>query len=129
MKDLFKAGDKKYYRKVVADSDVASFDGELVHPVYATFSLARDAEWAGRQFVLEMKDEDEEGIGTFLSIEHKNPAFVGEEVIFTAIVERLTGNELICSFEAHVEGRLIASGKTAQKILPRKKLNQLFSRH
>ena len=45
-----------------------------VHPFYSTFALGRDVEWACRQFVLEMKEEDEEGIGTFLNITHKSPA-------------------------------------------------------
>jgi hypothetical protein len=41
------------------------FEGVNVHPVMATFSITRDAEWAGRIFVLAMKEEHEEGIGTF----------------------------------------------------------------
>ena len=60
---------------------MAAFGGEVVHEVYATFALARDAEWTTRQFVLDMRDDDEEGIGTFLSIEHKSPALWGRRLI------------------------------------------------
>jgi predicted thioesterase len=128
MKNIYKPGDKKLFRKSITNSDVATFNNEVVHTVYATFSLARDAEWTTRLFVLDMKEDDEEGIGTFLSIEHKSPAFVGEEIIFTAWVDHVDGNELICFFEAKVNNRLIAIGKTGQKILSNKKLKAIFSR-
>ena len=58
MKHLFKQGDVKRYSKVVSIDELASFESGTVHEVYSTFALARDAEWSGRLFVLEMKDED-----------------------------------------------------------------------
>lgn len=127
MKDIFKPGDIKQTSYLVKEDDVAAFNGKVVHPVCATFTLAREVEWSTRQFVLEMREEDEEGIGTFLTIDHKGPAFVGEAIIFTARFESLTGNELICSFEARVSDRVIATGKTGQKILKRERINILFT--
>lgn len=111
---------------VVAASDVAAFHGKVVHDVCSTFTLSREAEWTTRQFVLEMKDEDEEGVGTFIIVNHRSPAFVGEEIVFLGKVETITGNELICSFEAMVGDRLIADGKTGQKIFNKQKLAQRF---
>lgn len=128
MKDIFKPGDIKQTSYLVKEDDVAAFYGKVVHPVCATFTLAREVEWSTRQFVLEMLEEDEEGIGTFLTIDHKGPAFVGEAIIFTARFESLTGNELICSFEARVSDRVIATGKTGQKILKRERINILFTK-
>jgi predicted thioesterase len=128
MKNIFNTGDKKEYRKVVRSDDVAAFHGQTVHPVCSTFSLARDVEWTTRQFVLEMRDDDEEGIGTFLTIEHKAPAFVGEEILFTGIVEKIIDHELVCLFEAHVGKRLVARGVTGQKILKREKIDKLFQK-
>jgi fluoroacetyl-CoA thioesterase len=128
MKNVFKPGDVKQYRVAVRSQDVAAFQGELVHPVCSTFSLAREAEWTTRQFVLDMRDEDEEGVGTFLNIEHKAPAFVGEEILFTGTVEKIRDHELICSFEARVGNRLIAKGQTGQKILKKEKINKLFEK-
>src|SRR5687767_3643026 len=112
MKQLFKPGDKKTYSRIVSRDDLAGFHGQTVHPVCSTFSLARDIEWTTRQFVLEMRDEDEEGIGTYLSIEHKAPAFEGEEIIFTGYVDQCREHELMCRVEAHVGQRLIAVAKT-----------------
>jgi fluoroacetyl-CoA thioesterase len=127
MKNLFKVGDRKTFSKIVNDADTANFDSGQVHPVYATFALGRDAEWCCRLFVLEMKEEDEEGIGTFLTIEHQSPSLVNNQVIFTATVEHLSKNEIICSYEAKVGERLIAFGKQGQKILKKEKINQIFN--
>jgi predicted thioesterase len=127
MKNLFKVGDKKTFAKIVGETDTANFDSGQVHPVYATFALGRDAEWCCRLFVLEMKEEDEEGIGTFLRIEHQSPALINSQVIFSATVESLTKNEIICSYEAKVGERIIALGTQGQKILKKDKINQIFN--
>lgn len=126
MKQLFKSGDIKEYRSVVKPEDVAAFQGVVIHEVCSTFALARDMEWTTRQFVLDMKADDEEGIGTYLEILHQGPAFVGEEIIFRAAFGHLTGSELVCSVEAFVGERLIARGKTGQKILKLEKLKSIF---
>lgn len=126
MKKVFQRGDMKEYRSVVKPGDVACFHGVVVHNVCATFALAREVEWATRQFVLEMKDEDEEGIGTYLQIRHLGPAFVGEEIVFRGIFEDLAGGEVNCSFEASVGDRIIAVGKTGQKILKLEKIRSIM---
>lgn len=127
MKNIFAPGDQKNYKKIVTQSDLAAFHGEVLHAVCSTFSLARDFEWSSRLFFIDMKEDDEEGVGTFLSIEHHSPAFMGEEILFTATVESLVKNELICRIEAKVGERTIATGKTGQKMLKKEKLKQVFS--
>ncbi|MBS1486451.1 MAG: hypothetical protein JST43_02585 [Bacteroidetes bacterium] len=127
MKHIFKTGDQKIFKKIISKEDCAIFNGELLHPVYATFALARDFEWSSRLFFLEMKDDDEEGVGTMLSITHQSPAFVGEEVTITATVEHIDGHELICSIQAKTRNRVIATGQTGQKMLTKEKLNRLFN--
>jgi predicted thioesterase len=128
VKNIFKPGDKKQVSYRVKQSDVASFHGEVVHAVCSTFTLAREVEWATRQFVLEMREAHEEGIGTQLAIHHKSPAFVGDEILFISTLETLENNEIICAFEASVNGRIIATGKTGQKILGREKIAKIFAR-
>ena len=128
MKNIFKIGDRKEYRRIVESADVATFHGEIIHPVCATFALARDIEWTSRLFVLQMCDDDEEGIGTMLTVIHKSPAFVGEELSISAKVQEINGHELICSYEACVDDRLIATGQTGQKIFKKDKINKLFQR-
>lgn len=128
MKNIFKTGDQKHFTVRVTESDCVAFHGELLHPVYATFALARDFEWSSRLFFLEMKDEDEEGVGTMLSIEHKSMAQVGDEVVITATVEQIAGNELICTIEARCNNHLVAVGKTGQKMLKQEKLHRLMTK-
>ena len=127
MINKFNIGDEKSFQKLVELNDTATFDSGEVHPVYATFALGRDAEWVCRLFVIDMKEDHEEGIGTFLHVNHHSPAKIGSNVIFTDSIDSVEGNNIICSFTAKVNDRLIASGKTGQKILKKEKLELLFS--
>ncbi len=119
------------YSFVVGVADVADFTaegGDVVHLVCSTFRLARAAEWAGRLFVLELKEAAEEGVGTFVHLDHHAPAFVGEEVVLDATLEDATPAGVItCSFAARVGERLVASGRTGQRILPKDKLATRFA--
>lgn len=122
----FNIGDTKEYRHTVTEADKAEFNSGTVHHVYSTFALARDAEWAGRLFVLEMKEADEEGIGTGITVTHHSPALMGQEVVFTATLTEVNKNEVVVDYTAHAGDRLVASGKTWQKILKREKIDRLF---
>jgi predicted thioesterase len=127
MKSVYKIGDKKEYTTIVKREDVAAFHGAVVHEVCSTFAIGRDMEWTTRQFVLDMKEEDEEGIGTFLNIEHKSPAFVGEKLNFTGEIKQLRNNEIICDVTAIVNDRVVAIGQTGQKILKKEKIKAIFA--
>lgn len=122
-----KTGDTRTYTKRVTAADFARFEAGLVHPVCSTFALAQAAEWAGRLFVLDAKAEDEEGIGTSLTINHKSPAFEGETIEILATLERYDGVDVVCTFVARVGERLIAEGQTGQKILKKEKLARVLA--
>lgn len=128
MKKPFQIGDIKSLSFQVTEKDLAAFDSGVVHPVYATFALGRDAEWTCRQFVLEMKEDTEEGIGTFLDIKHHSPALLGEIVLIEATLQKINHHEIICSYTAKVKDRLLASGTQGQKIIQREKLISIFER-
>ena len=130
MTNTFRPGDVKIHCYLISQEDVADFGpatGGLVHSVLSTFALGREMEWAARIFVLEMKDADEEGIGTELSIQHHAPAFVGETLTVTATFEALDGANLRCAVEAHVGPRLVATGHTGQRIMTRARLAARFA--
>jgi fluoroacetyl-CoA thioesterase len=122
----FKTGDTKGFTHIVTEADAARFESGEVHSVYSTFALARDAEWSGRLFVLEMKEEGEEGIGTGITVMHHSPALMGQEVLFTATLVEVTKNEIIVDYTAKAGDRLVADGRTWQKILKKEKLDKLF---
>lgn len=127
MIDICQPGDTKYHSFSVSNEHFPAFEGSEVHEVCSTYVLAREVEWTTRMFVIPMLEENEEGIGTMLNLDHKSPAFEGDQVKIKAIVDSMKGNELICSFSVSTGDRLIAEGKTGQKIYKRKKLKQIFS--
>ena len=123
----FKIGDKRTFIHKVQNEDIAAFESGMVHPVCSTFSLAKYIEWTSRLFVIDAKAEDEEGIGTMLHIEHKEPAFIDQEIHFEATVESANDNELICEVTATSGERVIALAKTGQKVLKMSRINEIFS--
>ena len=127
MKNPFSVGDTRTFSHIVTQDDTARFESGEVHRVYSTFALVRDAEWSGRLFVLEMKEEDEEGIGTSINVIHYSPALIGQEVVFTATFASSERNEVMTTFEAKAGIRLVASGEQRQKILKKVRLQQLFT--
>ena len=127
MRQIFAIGDKKTHIFVVKQADVATFETGVVHHVCSTFALAREMEWSSRLFVLEMKEDEEEGIGTMLTIDHQSPAMVGDQVEIVASVVSIIAYELICNIRVTVGDRLIAEGQTGQKILKKAKIEQVFA--
>ncbi|GGK70707.1 thioesterase family protein [Rufibacter glacialis] len=127
MQNPFQEKDTKVYLKTVTEEDLARFETGLVHPVCSTFALAQAMEWASRLFVLEMKETDEEGIGTMLHIDHLGPAFVGEQLHIEATFDTLQGHELRCTLTVTVGPRLVATGQTGQKILKKEKIHRLLT--
>ncbi|MGV3587298.1 MAG: thioesterase family protein [Adhaeribacter sp.] len=127
MKHNLPVGATRIFQKLVTEEDLARFNGELVHPVCSTFALAQALEWASRLLVLEMKDTDEEGVGTDLLIRHKHPAFPGEMITISATIQEINNNELVCGVVAKVGAMLIADGETRQKILKKEKLAKLLN--
>ena len=127
MKSRLAIGDNREFKHVVEDADIAVFDTGMVHPVCSTFALAKFIEWTSRLFIIDIKKEDEEGIGTKLHIEHLSPAFVGEDLNFKATITSINRNELICNVLVSVGNRKVAIAKTGQKLLLKHRLNEIFS--
>ena len=127
MKNIFEVGHTMRLVHTVEQSDLATFETGNVPPFYSTFALGRDAEWVCRQFVLQMKEADEEGIGTFLNIRHKSPAMLGDTIEFIATVSVLEGHQIDCTFVARVGERIVAEGEQGQKILKKEKLERLVN--
>ena len=127
MKTLFQTGDIKTYNTRVTEDKLAVFDAGMVHPVYSTFALGKDVEWACRLFVLEMKEAGEEGVGAYLSVEHIYPAPLHSEVCITATLVAIEKNKIICTWEAQANGHCIAKGEQVQRIIVKEKFDQLIA--
>ena len=105
---------------VVAPEHTVQFE-ELgpVHPVYATYSMARHFEEAGRKLLLRHLEPGEAGVGRSVSVEHLAPAWVGDAVRITARCTGTEGNRLTCACRAvDAAGRELGRGTTVQVVLP-----------
>ncbi len=66
-----------------------NFEGKTIHQVCSTWDMAHQFELAARQTLEPHLNEDEEGIGSFLSIDHCAPAPVGKTVSVEAMITEL----------------------------------------
>jgi predicted thioesterase len=90
-----------------------------VHPVYATYSMAKHFEEAGRKLLLRHLEPGEAGVGRSVSVEHLAPAWVGDTVRVTARCVQVRGNRLTCACTAaDSAGRELGTGTTVQVVLP-----------
>ena len=115
---------------VVTPESTVHFD-ELgpVHPVYATYSMAKHFEEAGRKLLLRHLEPGEAGIGRSVSVEHLAPAWVGDTVRVTARCVGTEGNRLTCECRAVASsGRELGTGTTVQAVLPAAVLDSRLSR-
>jgi len=102
------------------------FDGVLKHPVLATWSLVHHIELAGRKLLEPHLEDQEEGVGVHVSIDHRAPAPIGSTVTVRAEVESVSPRRLACRVTARSGERLIAEGAFVQAILPKSRLRELF---
>ncbi len=104
---------------VVDPSHTVDFDemGQ-VHPVYATYTMAKHFVEAGRKLLLRHLEPGEAGIGRSVSVEHLGPSWVGDTVRVTARCVEVRGNRLTCECAAtDAGGRQLGRGSTVQVVL------------
>lgn len=100
-----------------------------LHPVYATYWMAKHMELAGRKIILPFLEEGEEGIGSKVSVDHLASALPGMKVRIVAEHLRTEGNRVHAQCTAWNElGDRIGVGYTEQVILPRAKLLRIFEK-
>jgi fluoroacetyl-CoA thioesterase len=111
----------------VTEAMVARFD-ELgtVHPVYATWMLAKHMEEASRKVILPFLEDDEEAVGHGIDVVHLAPTAMGSRVRVRAILDRIEGRRVYCTLEAHNERERIGEGHNIQVILPRARLHAML---
>lgn len=103
--------------------------GELgkVHPVYATYWLAKHFEEGGRKIILPYLEEGEGGIGSQVEVTHTASALPGMQVTVTATFERQEGRRIYATMRAVNElGDEIGTGRTTQVILPQERIDSNF---
>jgi fluoroacetyl-CoA thioesterase len=114
------AGTTAVLEVVVAPEHTVDFE-EMgrVHPVYATYTMAKHFEEAGRKLLVPHLQPGEAGIGRSVSVEHLAPSWVGDALTVTARCVEVSGNRLTCAVEAvDTYGRRLGHGITVQSIHP-----------
>ncbi|CAM3548797.1 thioesterase family protein [Deinococcus frigens] len=112
----------------VTDEMTVDF-GELgaVHPVYATYWMARHFEEAGRKIILPFLDDGEGGIGSQVEVIHSGPALPGMAVTVTATFAGQEGRRVHARMRAMTElGDEIGHGSTTQFVLPQARIDANF---
>jgi fluoroacetyl-CoA thioesterase len=94
-----------------------------IHPVYATYWLAKHMEEAGRKIIIPFLEEDENGIGSAVAVRHLAPAVPGTRIEIVAEHERTDGNRVYARCRARTSrGVLVGEGETEQTILPQSQI-------
>jgi predicted thioesterase len=106
-----------------------AFDEQIVHEVCSTWEIVHYMEVAGRKMLTPFLEPDEEGVGSHASCDHAGPALVGTQVRVVAKAVVANERELVCDCSAYRGDRLIATGKTVQKIFPREVLERILRRN
>ncbi|WP_407571857.1 thioesterase family protein [Deinococcus altitudinis] len=100
--------------------------GEL-HPVYATYELARHFEEVGRKLLLPHLEDGEDGLGTALNVRHLKSALPGMRVTLSATVQKVEGHRLTVEIEAVSElGEVVATGSTEQYVTSARRIQAGF---
>ena len=105
---------------VVTEDMTVDFD-EMgkVHPVYATYTMAKHFEEAGRKLLVPHLEDGEAGIGTSVAVEHRAPSWVGDAIRVTArCVEVRDGRLTVECWATDAYGRDLGRGSTVQAVLP-----------
>jgi predicted thioesterase len=105
---------------VVTPAHTVDFDEMgAVHPVYATYTMAKHFEEVGRKLLVGHLEPGEAGIGTAVSVEHLAPSWVGDTVRVTARCVEVADGRLTCECRATDSyGRELGRGTTVQAVLP-----------
>lgn len=128
MKSTLQIGTSASVTVDVTEAMRPAFDGVVVHAVCSTWDMAHHMERAARAVLAPHLDDDEEGIGAHLSIDHLAPAPVGCTIIVRAEAIEVDGASLVCMLEAHHGEALLATGTQVQRVLPRSALKDIMDR-
>lgn len=113
---------------VVTDEMRPIFDNVAVHQVCSTWTICHYMELAGRKILMQFLEDDEEGVGSHVSIDHISPVRVGRMVRVVATAEEVGERRLVCDVDAFHGDRKIAAGRTVQNVFPRAVLARILER-
>ena len=127
MKQTMKVGNTATISFHVDEGMQPVFEGKTIHPVCSTWDLAHQFELASRHVLVPHLEPNEEGIGSRVSIDHKRPATLASTVEVTATVTKTTESEVVCSIEATIGDRIVATGEQIQRVFSKERIAQIIT--
>ncbi|WP_438319166.1 thioesterase family protein [Sporosarcina sp. FA9] len=109
---------------IVTEDMFASFEGEVVHPVYSTVAMTYHMEWVSRKIILPFLEVHEEGMGASVNLQHLAPSPLGSAVTLTATLTALRGNVVWTKVVAKNLFGVIGTGEVKQVIMPKKQIKE-----
>ena len=106
----------------VTEEMFASFDGQVVHPVYSTVAMTYHMEWVSRKIILPFLEDDEEGMGASVLLKHLSASPLGTTVRLTATLVEYRENKVVTKVTASNHLGVIGKGEVVQIILPKVKI-------
>lgn len=119
MKSGMELGREETIEIIVTEDMFASFEGEVVHPVYSTVAMTYHMEWVSRKIILPFLEEHEEGMGASVKLNHLAPSPLGSLVRLTATLVELHDNIVLTKITASNHLGIIGNGEVKQVILPK----------
>ena len=117
MKQGMDIGNEETIEIIVTESMVASFEGEVIHPVYSTVAMTYHMEWVSRKIILPFLEAHEEGMGASVQLKHIAATPVGSVVTLTAQVMEVWDNFVKTKVTAKNRLGIIGKGEVVQVIL------------
>lgn len=108
-----------------------AFDCVVVHRVYSTWSVAHHFELAARKVLVDFLEDDEEGIGSHVSVDHLAPCAVGRKVTIRGTLTEVSHGrhvKVVCALEAYDGERLLARGTQIQVVMKKEHLQRYIER-
>lgn len=106
----------------VTEEMFASFEGQVVHPVYSTVAMTYHMEWVSRKIILPFLEDDEEGMGASVLLKHLSASPLGTTVRLTATLVEYRENKVVTKVTASNHLGVIGKGEVVQIILPKVKI-------
>jgi fluoroacetyl-CoA thioesterase len=127
MKPGLNVGREETIEITVTADMFASFEGEVVHPVYSTVAMTYHMEWVSRKIILPFLEDHEEGMGSSVQLKHLAASPLGSTVTLTATLVELRDNKIVTKVSAENHLGLIGIGEVMQVVLPKEKIAEKFN--
>lgn len=128
MKPGFEPGITREHIVQVTEAMCPAFDGVVVHRCYSTWSAVHHMEIAARKVLVDFLEDDEEGVGSHISVDHIAICRVGKTVRVRAVLTEIDGRRVVCKVEAFEGDRLLAAGTQVQVVMDKRKIKKMIER-